>query len=208
MSYKNLNSEPVRHNHAGFWIRLFATLIDIFIILIVVSIIIPWLSPYLKDFLPLRLLELDKNFSSIRIYLPAGDSPAMFGVLSLAVASVCYIPPTTAHMQGTIGKWLMGIYVGDISGNQISFFTAFFRFFCYAISLAPLGIGFFMIAIDREKRALHDIICRTQVFKGSPIGTQWIGTEDDYIDLYSQQNYAWKEKPARSTTEKKKTVGW
>ncbi len=204
MSYKNLNPGGVDHpdqkNHAGFCIRLFATLVDISIIFIVVSILIPWLAPYLKDFLPHQLLALDKDFPEVVVYLPTADSPVIFAVLLLAVTFLCYILPTGARMQGTIGKWLVGIYVGDVSGNQISLPAAFFRFLCYAISLAPLGIGFFIIAIDGEKRALHDIICKTRVFKGAPTAENWIGAEDDYIKLYSRK--------AKAAAGNKKTVGW
>lgn len=210
MSYKELNIENDRRqndrrhsqrNHAGFWLRLSATLIDILIILIIVSIIVPWVAPYLKDFLPHQLLALDKDLTDVADYLPAGDSPMIFAVLWLVVMTLCYIPPTVAQMQGTLGKWLVGIYVGDILGSRISFSTALFRFLCYVISLALLGIGFFMIAIDREKKALHDILCNTRVFKGAPVGANWVGAEDDYIEMYSHRAKA-------KAVGKNKSVGW
>lgn len=66
--------------------------------------------------------------------------------------------------QGTIGKMIVGIKVGDADGNQISFGNALGRYFAKILSFLILCIGFMMAGWDEKKQALHDKLADTYVF--------------------------------------------
>jgi uncharacterized RDD family membrane protein YckC len=52
--------------------------------------------------------------------------------------------------------------VDDKSGEYISFFRALFRFFAFLFSATTL-LGLFLPFYRRDKKALHDLICKTIV---------------------------------------------
>ena len=52
--------------------------------------------------------------------------------------------------------------VDDKSGEYISFFRALFRFFAFLFSATTL-LGLFLPFYRRDKKALHDILCKTIV---------------------------------------------
>jgi uncharacterized RDD family membrane protein YckC len=52
--------------------------------------------------------------------------------------------------------------VDDKTGEHISFFRAFFRFFVFLLS-ATTFLGLFLPFYRKDKKALHDLICNTIV---------------------------------------------
>ncbi len=63
----------------------------------------------------------------------------------------------------TVGMMAVRIAVTDRMGNHVPFWRALLRTCAWPLSLLPLGIGLVMIALDRESRALHDMIAGTAV---------------------------------------------
>ena len=64
----------------------------------------------------------------------------------------------------TPGKRLLGIHVVDAKSlGEINNKQAIIRYIGYIASSIPLGIGFFMVAFHKEKRALHDLLAGTVV---------------------------------------------
>lgn len=63
----------------------------------------------------------------------------------------------------TLGKMFMGLRVVRADGEEVPPSLAFLRFVGYALSLLPLGLGFFWTIIDREKCAWHDHLAATRV---------------------------------------------
>lgn len=62
----------------------------------------------------------------------------------------------------TLGQAAVGIRVKDtVSGAPVSFGRALLRTVAMALSLLPLGLGFWWALIDRDRRTWHDIIART-----------------------------------------------
>jgi len=174
--------------HAGFIARLFAFAIDIFIILILATSLTPPLQIFFKNELP-GFLKGDKIPAGLSPYLPSGiESPGLFGIMLLALALLYFSLLHSSENQRTVGKWLVGIYVGDKLGDRISPGTAFLRFCCYAISALPAGAGFLMVIFMKEKKALHDVLTGTRVFRGNPLKGNWVGSEEDYINLYTKKN--------------------
>lgn len=65
----------------------------------------------------------------------------------------------------TPGKRLLGLKVVRMKGGPVSYPKALLRYVGYYISFLPAGLGFIMIAVDRNKRGLHDLIAGTCVVK-------------------------------------------
>jgi uncharacterized RDD family membrane protein YckC len=127
--------------YAGFWIRFFAYLIDTIIVSIGVFALM----------LPLQFIG---NFD---------PEESVAGTLLLVV--IVFVGPwlysalmESSPLQATLGKKALGIKVGDLDGNRISFGRATGRYFAKIISNLILYIGFIMIAFTRKKQGLHDLI--------------------------------------------------
>jgi uncharacterized RDD family membrane protein YckC len=65
----------------------------------------------------------------------------------------------------TVGKMLVGVAVTSVEGGALSTGAALLRFIGYFASLAPLGLGFAMAGLRRDKRALHDLLAGSRVVR-------------------------------------------
>jgi uncharacterized RDD family membrane protein YckC len=68
----------------------------------------------------------------------------------------------------TIGKSLAGIRVVGSDGAALTVGPVFLRYLAYYISAIPLGFGFLVAALRRDKRALHDLIAGSRVERLPP----------------------------------------
>jgi uncharacterized RDD family membrane protein YckC len=85
---------------------------------------------------------------------------------------LAYFVFTTGLLGRTPGKMAFGIYLRSDSG-RINLVTAGLREVVgKAISVMTLGVGFLVIAADREKRGFHDVIAGTRAVHPSSI--PWI----------------------------------
>ena len=127
--------------YAGFWKRVAASLIDTFVTLIVivpVSLVMGILIS--TSGADLDFIELSKN------------------ILGLLVGWFYYTVMESSKLQGTVGKFALGIKVTDLDGNQISFGKANGRYFSKIISTIILMIGYIMVAFTEKKQGLHDMM--------------------------------------------------
>ena len=132
---------------AGFWVRVAARLIDGVALLIVELVLIAiWpgvtISAYFQD-------DQAALWTSLDSVLVIGN--ALYYVLGLSIWAT------------TVGKRLMGIYVLRPDGAKLGPGRAFARYLAEALSALLLLAGYLMVAIRRDKRALHDLICDTVV---------------------------------------------
>jgi uncharacterized RDD family membrane protein YckC len=63
----------------------------------------------------------------------------------------------------TIGKSIMGLRVVTTDGQRMGVKRSFIRTLCYALSLAPLGLGFLWVLGEDRRRAWQDKIAHTYV---------------------------------------------
>jgi len=97
----------------------------------------------------------------------SGDNAAaLFAILTLG-----WLGLTTAYfivMHGlggqTIGKMLVGLRVVDVDRQPPSFRQAALRWLA-AVGFAPIGLGFFWVLWQSEKRGWHDFVARTWVVR-------------------------------------------
>lgn len=123
-------------NHAGFWLRFFAFVID--------TIILCCFNWFI-----LSLVGEGGLYQLI-----AG----LFGWFYFAGME-------SSPSQATWGKRVFNLKVSDMSGNPISFARASGRYFAKFISSLLLFIGFIMIAFTENKQGLHDKLANTLVGK-------------------------------------------
>ena len=133
--------------YVGFWKRVVASLIDVFILLIVVVPLL--LAVYGREYLA-RAQE-----SGL-----AGFWDFMIQIVMPAVAVILF----WKYRGATPGKMAISARIVDAdSGAAPSTSRLVARYFAYLVSMLPLFLGFVWIAIDRRKQGFHDKIAHTVV---------------------------------------------
>jgi uncharacterized RDD family membrane protein YckC len=144
-----LEANHLGYRYAGFWIRSWATIIDIFLALVITLPLLLW------------IYGLD--------YLNPEISKSVRGPMDLLIS---YVLPTVAvlvlwkYKSATPGKMVLGITIVDArTGGHPSFVQFLIRYFAYLISMLPIGFGFLWIAFDPKKQAWHDKLAGTVVVR-------------------------------------------
>ncbi|MCR9102654.1 MAG: RDD family protein [bacterium] len=82
-------------------------------------------------------------------------------LLYMAYAAVMESSPN----QATLGKRVLGLSVGDYSGQRLGLKASFIRNFGKLISISVLGLGFLWVLFDKERQGWHDKMAKTLVVK-------------------------------------------
>jgi uncharacterized RDD family membrane protein YckC len=155
--------------HAGFWLRLVAYLIDGAILL----------GVYLVIFFGFGLIGgiLDGTLSS------AASSPTSIGTAGTAASLLAWLVALvgtwlyfslqeSSSYQATPGKRALGVKVVDLEGRRLSFGRATARWFSKILSGLICDIGYLMAGFTERKQALHDMIAGTLVVRAQPSHVQ------------------------------------
>jgi uncharacterized RDD family membrane protein YckC len=134
-------------SYAGFWKRVAASVVDISIEVIALSLILLLLMPICKS-----RNQCDLSYA---IYFLFIIIPWLYSALM-----------ECSHKQATLGKIAVGIKVTDLNGNRIDFGRATGRHFGKTISGFFL-IGFIMVAFTKKKQGLHDMMTGCLVVNNS-----------------------------------------
>ncbi len=129
--------------YAGFWIRVFACLIDALIVVPVLMSAV--LAQMYEPFMTLLIANL----------------------LILAIWWAYSAGLESSPWQGTLGKLICGLKVTDLNGNRITFTRASGRFLvklCF-FSVPLAFISFIPVAFSKRKQGLHDMIAGTCVLR-------------------------------------------
>ncbi len=149
--------------YAGFWVRVFAGLLDMAFLLPIFVILFFLFG--IDDF---QSIKINSNLQSFS-YFNASSHGRYFDYITYAV-SIAYVAYfLSSKKQATFGKRFMGIYVGNRDGSKLSAPKAIARALAGLFSAATLGIGYLPIIFTAEKTALHDLISSTRVFHGKKI---------------------------------------
>ena len=135
---------------AGFWIRTVALAIDLVVFVLVQG-----------SFGKLATLLLGPGRD------PDGP-PHPAAVLFTLLFTAAYATVLHAFAGQTIGKSLVGVRVVATDGAPLTVGQALLRYLAYYISLIPLGFGFVVAGLRRDKRALHDLIAGSRVERVTP----------------------------------------
>src|SRR2546430_9676102 len=126
---------------AGFWLRLAAYLIDLSLIYIVEGV-----------------LAVGVVMMSPRVI---GVVDILYGLLNFALVAAAlswayFALFESSPMQGTVGKYALGLYVTDMSGDPIGFWRATARYWLKLLSSLSVMVGWIVVAFTPRKQALHD----------------------------------------------------
>jgi uncharacterized RDD family membrane protein YckC len=91
------------------------------------------------------------------------DRSAPLAVAALAGWAFLYMFGSLMITGRTVGMAVAGLRVVSAEGLAPSVRSLFVRTLAYPLSAALLGIGFLLIVVQREHRALHDLIAGTAV---------------------------------------------
>lgn len=147
---------------AGFWLRLFAFLIDLSLTNLVGMALLSVLGTATDLAVP-GLVEGEEGVGAALL--------AYFGAnLILLVAPIFihwlyYAAMESSPLRATFGKHLFGLVVTDLDGARVSFSRASARYFATAISWLTLGLGFVMAGTTERKQALHDKLAGSLVVR-------------------------------------------
>ncbi|GIM46394.1 hypothetical protein DNHGIG_19430 [Collibacillus ludicampi] len=148
--------------HAGFWLRLIAFVIDSILVLSIGFILY-----FIFGVSALAIVAHSTKPDDATAYLVG----AFFLYCAFLIVStwMYFACMESSPRQGTLGKLVVGLHVSDANGCRISFWRATGRFFGKFISGILFCIGFLMTGWTQKKQALHDLMAGTIVFKGSII---------------------------------------
>jgi uncharacterized RDD family membrane protein YckC len=88
--------------------------------------------------------------------------PVVWPFVSLLIVGVYHVG-FVALVGQTPGKWLLGLRVISARGGSLRPWQAVVRWMGYAVSAAPLCLGFLWVLFDRRRQAWHDKLARTLV---------------------------------------------
>ena len=131
--------------YAGFWIRLWAYVIDALILL------------------PLWVIEKGFGLLANQSMALALSSEFLISTVAWWLYEAFFL---SGNWQATPGKRLFELRVESIRGDRLTFARASGRYFAKYISSFALGIGFLMVGVTARKQGLHDKIFGTVVLRG------------------------------------------
>jgi uncharacterized RDD family membrane protein YckC len=135
--------------YAGFWLRFAAYLIDLTLLYIVGGV------------LTVGVVMMGPHEINVVAILYAALN---FELALVALAWAYFALFESSPMQGTVGKYAVGIYVTDRHGDPIGFWRATARYWLKPVSTLTLMLGWIMVAFTPRKQALHDLLAGTLVF--------------------------------------------
>ncbi|SIN94572.1 RDD family protein [Fibrobacter sp. UWB11] len=165
-----LQSKLSRKRFAGFFVRANAFIIDNIILSVVGAIFLYLLS--LTGFIDLNAVtEVARQYiedpTSSDIVTKALELPGMSTFFTIwSIVQAAYFIVFHAIWGATPGKKLFHIHVEMAGGEKLSWAFSIFRFIASIVTQATIifyGLGYLIVLIDPQKRALHDFIARTRV---------------------------------------------
>lgn len=133
--------------YAGFWIRVWASLIDSLLVMVIVGPLL-W-AIYGPGY-----------FTGQFTGLVAGPADLLLSWVLPAVAVILF----WLARQATPGKMVVGATIVDArTGGPLSPRQSLLRYLGYYLSLLPLCLGFVWIAVDGRKQGWHDKLAGTVV---------------------------------------------
>lgn len=165
-----LQSKMNRKRYAGFFVRANAFIIDNLILSIIGALFLYVMS--LAGMLDLNAVseivnQYIDNPGSTDLVSKALDLPGMSTFFTIwSIVQAIYFIVFHAVWGATPGKKLLRIHVEMANGEKLSWAFSFFRFVASIVTQATLifyGLGYLIVLIDPQKRALHDFVAQTRV---------------------------------------------
>lgn len=154
---------------AGFWRRFASFVIDNIIVIIGGLIFSVIIMAILFAVFPEWAAQYDLNEYTWDVILTASNNQPTWldwmATLFVFIFGIVYWTITIGWKGQSLGKLMLGLKVVKVDGGRVGFLRAFGRVWGYILDIFTLGIGFLVIALDEQKRGLHDIIFKTKVVR-------------------------------------------
>ena len=142
--------------YAGFWIRIWATIIDTILLMLITF-------PLLVSIYGWDYLDAEKTG------FIAGPEDFLISWVLPAIAVITF----WIYRAATPGKMAISAKIVDgQTGGKASTSQLVGRYFGYFISGIPLGLGIIWIAFDRRKQGWHDKLAGTVVVRRKNAGPE------------------------------------
>ena len=140
--------------YAGFWVRMFASMVD--------SILIAFIT------VPLLIMIYGTQYfvgtDDPEVPVVWFEGPDEILIIDIFFIIVCIL--FWIYKSATPGKMVVHAKIVDAkTGQPPSAVRCIVRYFGYIISFLPLGMGFIWIAFDKKKQGWHDKLAGTVVIK-------------------------------------------
>jgi uncharacterized RDD family membrane protein YckC len=135
--------------YAGFWLRVWAGVIDVFIEAIG-ALLFSGLVYYSI------LLFADSSYGLTHATAAYVSGIAAIAFLIIEAWLYCAFTESSSH-RATVGKRIVGLQVVTASGDKLSFGQATVRHFMKFLSLFTAAVGFMMAGWTKRRQALHDM---------------------------------------------------
>jgi uncharacterized RDD family membrane protein YckC len=144
--------------YAGFWVRLWASLVDTVIYLLLTAP--PLIAIYGWEYFDFD----DETYGFI-----AGPADVLISWIIPMLATIWL----WMKYRATPGKMLFSLKVVKAdTGAALTLKSCIVRYFAYLIALLPLAIGFIWVAFDKRKQGWHDKIAGSVVVRSKQRGTE------------------------------------
>ena len=163
--------------YAGFWSRLIAGVIDLFLLVVPFAVFVSFLAAG---------MGISNPFFNHRAGAPLNETLAQWGptflflcVCFFAVESWLYFALSeSSAWHATLGKRFLGLYVADVAGKPVDFWRASLRFCSGRLLMHVPHLGGYYFLFDcvcagltPSKRAIHDMLSGCLVLRESSLRT-------------------------------------
>ena len=147
--------DPSEFEYAGFWIRVWAALIDTFLVVLITTPILGALYGW----------EYGRQVSD----MPFRPTEFLITWILPAIAVILF----WRYRSATPGKMVIGAKIVDAkSGGAPSTAQLVGRYLAYFVSTTPLCLGLIWVGFDRRKQGWHDKLASTVVIRSKRHGKE------------------------------------
>jgi len=140
-------NEPIEYEYVGFWLRVWASLIDTVLMLVVIFPIL------------FAVYGREQLASGVTLSGPAN-------ILVSYILPAAVVIAFWQARQATPGKMAIGARIVDAkTGGKPSFKQEAIRYLGYFVSTFPLCLGLIWVGIDKRKQGWHDKLAGTVVVR-------------------------------------------
>jgi uncharacterized RDD family membrane protein YckC len=190
MQAKGLSIDPTVRTaiaYAGFWRRLLAHLIDVTVLVTIqVTLALGALTLEPQAFSSIDAVGANAVSRALAWDIVAfAENVATLWLVWAALTWAYYSILESSPMRASVGKAALGLFVGDLYGDPITFSRASARYWLKTLSSMVLMTGWLMAAFTPRKQALHDLLSGTLVLHRVAIVTPWPNSDEgpgDYWD--------------------------
>jgi uncharacterized RDD family membrane protein YckC len=146
--------------YAGFWIRLWASIVDSILVAIIVEPILASLYKNMES--TTDIMSADLPGLVLESFTPRGPADVLLSWVLPAIAVVLF----WVYRAATPGKMLVRAKIVDANtGAAPTLGQCIGRYLGYFVSIFTLCLGFLWIAFDARKQGFHDKLAGTVVVR-------------------------------------------